>query len=427
MEFRFGNRFLVLGSQPARMLRSNERDVKSLIQNCDPEPLVYLSQHSDRWFGWGKALTSLVYFNCAAALLASGNEDTAMNMAEVLLPHTSEGRALLYLILSQGHTQLEQWEEAIESQNFAMSYYNRLEEKQRLSMTWTLQLNGYTLQLHNGDTDELEKKCQNLLNTAPSPKNQVEAHLLLGKLYLAETRWEDAETHLTYAAEHGNKLLAQKEADLLLAQMRKTLLTKDQLLFSAQRAVAKDHFQVAVDLYQEALPLEGVDQEKEISARLNFSFALLALGRFEESLEQMEPIKPSSVPSRQAEFQVAVLYRQAMIYTELGRMEEATEAQNQAVALFEEHKLEGYRHVLCRSGLQLKIKRGELEGLEKETEALLENTPSDFWKMSAHMVKANYLLAADRGQEAKPHLEYVVEHGGEHHFVREAQAALNSL
>lgn len=433
MEFRFKNSFWVIGNQPVRMLRSNNRDVNALLQDCDPEPLVYLCLHSDRWFGQGKSLTNLLYFNCAEALLSSGEEGIAMNMAEGLLPkcpdrsNPPEVLTLAYLILSRGHTQLEHWEEAIEAQNMAMSWFNRLGKREQQNKIRALMLNGYTLQIHLGDIQDMEAKCLNLLNTAPCPKDQVEAHFLLGKLYQALHQEEKAETHLTYAVEKGNKLLAQKEAALLLAQLRGTPLTKDQLLFSAQRAYERKQYQKAITLYQKVFPLEGSDPKKVAMAYMDASSVLLNLGRFEESLVQLERVDPSSVPSERVKIQLTVLYIKAVAYTELGRLEEATEAQNQAVALFEEHKLEGYRHVLCRSGLQLKIKRGELEGLEKETEALLENTPSDFWKMSAHMVKANYLLAADRGQEAKPHLEYVIEHGGEHRFVREAQAALNSL
>lgn len=432
MEFRFRNKFLVVGDQPARMVHSNNRDVEALLWDCDPEPLIYLSQHSDRWFGWGKALTGLVYLNGMEALLAAGQETTVIKMIELLLkdPRTANSGAscsFCYLKLSQALTQQEDWAEAIEAQNKAMSYFNQLQKKEQQGLSWELGLNGYTLQLHNGDMAGLEEKCLGLLNAAPSPKAQVEAHFLLGKLYLALHQEEKAETHLTYAVEKGNKLLVQKEADLLLDQLKETPLTKEQRIFAIQRAYAKGRYSEAVGFCEKAYPWNDFDSEKETLNLVYFPSALLNLGRFEESLEQLEKIEPLFLTSGSEELRLIHFYNKALAYMGLDRLDEATEAQNRAVSIFEKNKLEPYRHQLCRSGLQLNIKRGNLDGLEEQINALLEKASEGFEKMADHMTKAQYLLAAGRSQEARPHLEYVVKHGGEHHFVREAQAALESL
>ena len=40
---------------------------------------------------------------------------------------------------------------------------------------------------------------------------------------------------------------------------------------------------------------------------------------------------------------------------------------------------------------------------------------------------ADYLLAVGRGEEARPHLEYVIAHAGEHRYGQEAQQALEGL
>lgn len=432
MEFRFRNKFLVVGDQPARMVHSNNRDVEALLWDCDPEPLVRLYSHSERWFGQGAGLTGLVYLNGMEALLAAGQETTVIKMIEPLLkdPRTANSGAscsFYYLKLSQALTQQEDWAEAIEAQNKAMSYFNQLRKKEQQGLSWELGLNGYTLQLHNGEMVGLEEKCLGLLNAAPTPKGQMEAHLLLGKLYLALHRDREAETHLTYAAEKGNKLLVQKEADLLLAQLRKDPLTKEQRIFGAQRACAKGRYSEAVGFCEKAYPWNDFDSEKETLNLVYFPSALLNLGRFEESLEQLEKIEPLFLTSGSEELRLIHFYNKALAYMGLNRLDEATEAQNRAVAIFEENNLEAYRHQLCRSGLQLNIKRGNLDGLEEQINALLEKASEGFEKMADHMTKAQYLLAAGRSQEARPHLEYVVKHGGEHHFVREAQAALESL
>jgi len=435
VEINFGGKVLFFGGQPARTARANNRDVEALNQNCDPTPLTRLYLDSHRWFDRGKLLSGLIYLNSIEAFLAAGKESTVIKMVEpMIIPHAGADTppptagAYYYLSLSQAYTQLEKWEKAIETQNTAMSYFNRLEKKMRKyagPIAWYLCLNGYTLQLHNGETEALEEKCLGLLSGAVSTREQVEAHFLLGKLCLSEKRKEEAEQHLNYVVQNGNKLLVRYEAELLLAKMQGTPLTGKQLIFAAGRACAKERYADAVALYEWAVSA-GASDETTGSAewRLEWASCLLCLGRFSDALEQIEQIQPFGGLDTQRKTELILFGYRAIAYTGLGRLEEATEAQNQAVALFEQGGAEGYRDLLCRIGIAIKIKLKEWDGLEEQIDALLKKEPETFQNQ---MLKAEFLLAAGRGQEARPYLEYVVQHAGEHRYHQEAQAALETL
>lgn len=429
MKIKIGKKVWVFGKEPVRVVKANNWAVKALEQDCDPIPLIDLYKRFE-WWSEVKTEAYTVAMNGVEAMLAAGREDAVIAMAELDLPlQTADvGRCYWYLALSRAHTQLERWEEAIREQNQAMDMAKGLNEQDHRGIFWYLALNGYTLRLHSGQMEGLEENCQALLVSAATPRDTMEAHFLLGQLYLTTKQAEQAKTHLTYVAEKGNKLLIQKQAQLLLAQLEGSPYTVEQLLFAAGRAADQKQHRLAADLYAQALALsEGQTEDKRSEIRLSHARQLINLGRFEEALEQLEQIKLPQDWTRQMGLQIDILYGKAIIYTNLNRLEEATKAQNQAVAAFAQGDWEGYRQPLCRSGALLKIKRGELDGLEEETEQILKNAHAEWDKMVAHMVRATYLLAAGRSQEAKPYLEYVVSHAGEHRYGQEAQAVLEAL
>lgn len=420
-----------LGQGVAGTVRANNGAVEALNQRCDPAPLVRLAGHQERWTGRGKYLYSLLLVNSMEALLAAGLEEAVIGAARQMLalapppPQSDPFSCTWQLFLSRGCTQLEHWDEAIEAQNRAMEHFGRCDAKAQREFSWYLSLNGYTLQLHAGALEGLEGRCQTLLDTAYNLKTQVEAHFLLGRLYLAADRGAEAVPHLEYAADQGNGLLCRREAQVLLARLPGESLTAEQLCFTAERAMDGGRLSQAAEQFQQARqtgePLQPVHQ-------LNWAAALLNLGRFQEALDLLENLElPRSLQDRDRA-QLNLLHQLTLAYAGLGRLEEATQRQNEAVALFEKAGAELWRTPLWLSGVRLRLLLGELEGVEEELSSILNtkfHIGLDF--LSAHIRMAEYLLATGRGEEARPHLEYVTAHAGEHFYGRQAQRALETL
>ena len=431
MELKFGNQMLFFGRDNVKTVRTNNSAVEALDQRCDPAPLVRLAGHQERWTGQGENLYSLILVNSMEALLAAGQEESVISVVRQMFSLTSpQARTDLFLCvwemyLSRALTQLKRWEEAVETQNTAMEHYGRCDAKAQRQLSWYLSLNGYTLQLHTGALEGLEGRCQALLDTAFDPRTQVEAHFLLGKFYLQTGRGEEAEAHLTYVIDHGNALLCRREAQVLLARLRGEPLTTEQLCFVAERSLDGGRLSQAAEEFQKAR--DGANGELPLTHWFNWAAALLRLGRFQEGLDLLEDMEISkSTPSWQ-EDQLILLCDRIVAYTGLGRLAEATQAQNQAVALFEQAKLEAYRTYLGLSAAVLRLRLGQLEGLEETLTALLEQAVIGRDILTAHMHLADYLLAVGRGEDARPHLEYVIAHAGEHRYGQEAQKALELL
>lgn len=431
MELKFGNQMFFFGQDNVKTVRANNSAVEALDQRCDPAPLVRLAGHQERWTGQGENLYSLILVNSMEALLAAGQEESVISVVRQMFSLTSpQARTDLFLCvwemyLSRALTQLERWEEAVETQNTAMEHYGRCDAKAQRELSWYLSLNGYTLQLHTGALEGLEGRCQALLDTAFNPRTQVEAHFLLGKFYLQTGRGDEAEAHLNYVTEHGNALLCRREAQVLLARLRGEDLTIEQLCFVAQRSLEGGRLSQAAEAFQKARDVAG--EEFPLSYRNDWAVALLRLGRFQEGLDLLEGMEiPKSTPSWQTA-QLAHLCNRVVAYTGLGRLAEATQAQNQAVALFEQAKLEAYRTYLGLSAAALRLRLGQLEGLEETLTALLAGAISSRDILTAHMHLADYLLAVGRGEGARPHLEYVIAHAGEHRYGQEAKKALELL
>lgn len=431
MELKFGNQMFFFGQDNVKTVRANNSAVEALNQRCDPVPLMRLMSQSGRWIGKGENLSGLVLANGIEALLAAGAEQSVIDLVRQMLalpvPQARSDQFLCVweMYLSRALTQLKRWEEAVESQNTAMEHYGRCDAKAQRELSWYLSLNGYTLQLHTGALEGLAGRCQALLDTAFNPRTQVEAHFLLGKFHLQTDRGDEAEAHLTYVVDHGNALLCRREAQVLLARLRGEDLTTEQLCFVAERSLDGGRLSQAAEEYQQAW--DGANGELPLPHRLNRAAALLRLGRFQEGLDLLEDMEiPKSTPSWQVA-QLAHLCNRVVAYTGLGRLAEATQAQNQAVALFEQAKLEAYRTYLGLSAAALRLRLGQLEGLEETLTALLAGAINGGDILAAHMHLADYLLAVGRREEARPHLEYVIAHAGEHRYGQEAKKALELL
>lgn len=430
----------VFGKESVRIARANNAALRALDVNCDPTPMIDLFKRSDWWGGHPKP-GGVISVNGLEAMLAAGLEAVYLppiQKMEAALPEKTDpaSRCYILLLVSRAHTQLESWTEAIRTQNEAMDCFNRLpaSRRGREDLQWQLCLNGYTLRLHQGQTDGLEELCRLLVESAPSPHLENEARFLLGRLLAALGRDREGEEQLEWVVKNGNKLHCRREAEVLLCELRGTELTgaarthracRARELLAVQRNPTLDP-EPFLEISREALSHPEVLAEREAAATLRLQAAadLVNLGRYEEAWGELEALDLTRPLERQTAVQLWVLYLRTVVEVGRDHLDQAVRLQNEAVALFEKGNAAPWRWNLTYSGLSLQIKLGQLEGLEERVRELLETAPDETGQMFAHMRLARYLLAAGRGEEARPHLEYVAERGGKHHFQAEAVALL---
>ncbi len=419
-------------------IRANNKAFKALTDGCDPAPL--LEACKGRLNPKLLAVSPKVYWamvtNAIEAFLAAGQGEAALNVLEQISPdpglpaiHTS-----YWLYRSRACRQLYRWGEAVEAQNRAMDSFQRGGSGPEVtaSLQWLLCLNGSALRLHQGLTDGLEDQLVQLAASAPDAWRRVEAHLLLGRFCLAAGRDDEAREHLNYAVAHGNRLYAKQEAGELLrsldGQEPSPEMRTQEVLRRASAAAALAlrtcDFTPVPDLCRAALADPGVADNETLCAqlRLYVCAAMTNLGRYDEADAELEQLQAAGLSDP-----LQLLYCQIVLDTNQGRLAQATDRQNQAMALFRETQAEAWRAPLCRTGCTLQVELGHLDGVEERARWLLEIAGDEFDRVAAHMLLGRFLLAASRPEEAVSHLRYVADHGGTHHFRAEAEQLLQSV
>jgi len=433
---------LVFGRQPVRAVKANRFAVRALDVECDPKPMLDLLKRQG-WWGDFKPVRGLIAGNGMEALLAAGLGEAVLRWVQAIWEsgelREAAGVCSVRLWESRARAQTERWEEAVKAQNQAMDAFGRLTHKRlQEELRWPLCWNGYGLQIHQGMTEGLEEKCLALLESAPAPRLEVESHLLLGRLYLALDKPQKAEERLNRVIERGNGLYAVTQAELLLAAARGEAPAGPTLIREGARKLRalnlpwnmECRFTPSLEVSLEALTYPGVEEDAEASLLFHgcAAAALINLGRYQEGLDQLDQIHLPSRLERQREVKLSVLMSKLAAYTALGDLEKAAALQGQAEALLQGggEELEGLRRALENNLCGLAIKQGRLEGVEEKTKALLDQADDELMRVCVHMRLGRYYLAAHREEEARPHLAYVAEHGGEHHFRAEAAELLGT-
>lgn len=428
----------VWGEKGRRDASENNYALKGLCQDCDPGPLIRLCSEGELAQVHKKVAPALIR-NGWDALLAAGMGSALLAVLTPqygeLLEKKGERAALcdFHLLLSQVYGQMGRWEEAAREQNRAMEYYGRLSPRQMENddFRWMLCRNGYDIRLALGQTEGLEPLLSQLLANAPDPWRRVEARLLLGLYHKMGGEKEKAEEYLTWAAERGNKLYAKTRAEAALRELRGEGPSGEELAREAQRRRGELsdplYPQAALDICMEALGREELREAPmwRTVLALDGGTDLVNLGRYGEALELLEQVDLGQIaaPDR-AKIRLQGLYLSLVARMELGELERAVELQNEAVKLLDGEFTKRGHWVwsLKRTGCELKLRLGQPEGVEGEALELLEAARDELDRLGGHMLLGRYYLAVGERGKALPHLEYVLEHGGEHHFRRDAKA-----
>lgn len=427
----------IWGERGRRDVSENNYALKGLCQDCDPGPLIQLYLEGD---------LSLVHKKVAPALVRNGWDALVFGgVGSALLSALSPGygeelekagdRLALcdyHLLLSEIYGQMDRWEEAAGEQNRAMEYYGRLSPRQleNDNFRWMLCRNGYDIRLALGQTGGLEPLLSQLLADAPDPWRRVEARLLLGLYYKGAGDRERAEEHLGYVAERGNKLYARTRADAALRALRGEGPNGEDLAREALKRMGALSNPLdprpALDICLETLGREEVREAPMWRTLLALDGAadLVNLGRYGEALALLEQVDLGQVvPGDRAKFRLRVLYLSLVARMELGELEEAVKLQNEAVALLDGSlpKGERWRWSLERTACELKVRLGQMEGIEEKAGELLAAAEDELDRLAGHMLLGRYYLRAGEREKARPHLEYVLENGGKHHFRKDAE------
>lgn len=427
----------IWGEKGKRDASENNYALKGLCQDCDPGPLIRLYGEAELSQIHKKVAPVLVR-NAWDALLFSGNGRALLS---VLTPEYGErlegegNQAALcdfHLLLSEIYGQMGRWEEAAGEQNRAMEHYGRLSrrELEDNNFRWMLCRSGYDIRLALGQTEGLEPLLRQLLVDAPDPWRQVEAHLLLGLYYRGAGDQERAEEHLKYAAERGNKLYARTRAEAALRELRGEGPNGEDRAREALRRMKalSDPLdpQPSLDICLETLGREELREAPMWRTLLALDGAadLVNLGRYGEALALLEQVDLGVfAASDQGKFRLQRLYLSLLARMELGELEEAVRLQNEAVELLDRSfpKRGHWKWTLGRTGCELMVRLGQMEGIEEKAGELLAAAEDELDRLAGHMLLGRYYLGAGEREKARPHLEYVLEHGGEHHFRRDAE------
>lgn len=434
----------------SRLQRENDQAVRALLRGCDPGPLLTLAPQFNTISGFlaleHPVLFDTIFFNYIYALLASGEGIAVLeNLEQLTDAGVTAGVAqrnfcVISCLRGQAFTSLERWEEAVAEQNKAMEIFNRLPPNMRFpgsitfsSLQWQLCANGYAIRIHRGELEGLEPLLVQLLEGATYLRWQIEAWLLLGKFHLKEGEPQKGKEYLETVVAQGNRLHAKQEAAELLGSLRGHSLTGAQL---AQKALRQAGSYDALDpapalaICQETLQRPEVLAEKLWTSLLRIcaATALINLGQYDKAREELDKVRLTPELEQLRPTRVSALLLWLILSTTQGDLHAARRYLGQLEPLCPpENTPTGTLWSLERGRCALLIQEGSLEGVEARAQALLEGAGDRSARVFAHMVLAQYYLAAGQREKAQPHLEYVAQRGGSHHFCAEAQVLLASI
>lgn len=181
---------------------------RALDEDCDPEPLLALSQ---RILAQNpKSITFAI--NAALALILLNRREEALALLKPL-----DGKKRLWKIQALTQTYCI-CRASLASDEEAARWLDRLEQAvgKVPGIARVLEEQRAGLALRRGETEGLEPIFQDRLKAAAKPRIVLGWHFALGELYLAQGRREEAGEHLRCVADHGNKLAIRAQAEELL-------------------------------------------------------------------------------------------------------------------------------------------------------------------------------------------------------------------
>lgn len=217
-----------LGTRYLRRVQTDrfQRVTSALYDGCDPQPLLELSESELATIPQRRG--TLPYLGaCAAnrmtALYALGRFAEAIDAcpAGPLAPADPASRLVLQVNLANLHLAMNHPDLAQEVMDNARALLEGLpaDHPGRPLCQSAIDSFNIALRLLQGDLQGLLPILEEDLETAQTEYQRVGVHFQLGRYHLKEGRPDLARPHLTYAAEHGNRLYYRADAQDLLARL----------------------------------------------------------------------------------------------------------------------------------------------------------------------------------------------------------------
>lgn len=180
-------------------------------------------------------------------------------------------------------------------------------------------------------------------------------------------------------------------------------------------------------------PLERPRSRRNgISLLLNVTTALYALGRGEEAAQILDQLEPW-VRKTGGQYLATWLFNRAALSLREEKCQQAQQFLEEAERVVrsmtsEERKTSAWEELLERARWQLRFQRKEdLAGLLQTTLQWLERPETLQYQVTDHYHAACCLRALGRTEEAQPHLEFAVKHGGGLEIRRRAMKMLEEI
>ena len=173
-------------------------------------------------------------------------------------------------------------------------------------------------------------------------------------------------------------------------------------------------------------------RRNEISLRLNMSTALHALGRGEEADRILDELEPWARKAG-GQYLATWLFNHMALSLQEGNCGQAQKFLEEAGTVVrtmtpEDRKASAWEELLERDRWQLRFQRKEdLAGLLQMTLRWLERPESLHLQVTDHYHAACCLQGLGRTEEARPHLEFAVKHGGKLEIRRRAGKMLEEM
>ena len=204
--------------------------VRSLDEDCDPEPLLDHSREMLRQYDKkDKRRGAAVLFyrlNEATALQCLGRLEEALDCLDRLEPKLPAKPTLIGLTYWNNRSALcfdlgkgEEMARGLDRTERLLSEVH-LAPSQREMYQFSLRINRCTQRfLEDGPTEAAEREYQYLLAHAANQRQRVSFHSALGQCAMARGAFDEAREHLSFAVQHGGKLFTKRRAEGLLAEL----------------------------------------------------------------------------------------------------------------------------------------------------------------------------------------------------------------
>jgi len=354
----------------------------------EADPFV-LAQHRERGGQPDRAIAE--YTRSARAALDAGDLATALERARRAQGCVEEGEALAEVLVIAAEA--NRWRGATNDCAIAAKRAAALAAPNTETLYRALRLRGWAASF-SGALDDLEAVADALVACTPSDATLREWVVAAGQVATAlfvvghAPKHEVIMTRLeAIAAEH-----AARDPDV--ADTLRTCV--------GVRAYARGDFPTMIEVHEASARARAElgDERGQMVLLSNLGFALIWLGRYEDSIAVYEKTRVWAAARRVATIELNAVQNASFVKLMMGALDDALEGSREVLRRAE---VEAPRSMalaqLCIA--RVLLARGELGEAERHARLGIDDAPTDVVRLYAHAVLADVLLRAGRLEDAR--------------------------